>query len=78
MISCVTCAVFFGSIYLTGQLLYRMLGQKSEMERVQELSRQHMPAALASRGSLRRWAARNECLSWYGDPATGFCLPPDC
>ena len=43
MIGWLTCTVFFGSIYLTGQLLYRLLGQKSEMERVQELSRQHMP-----------------------------------
>jgi hypothetical protein len=43
MIGWFTCVAFFGSIYLTGQLLYRMLGQKAELERVQELSRQHMP-----------------------------------
>lgn len=43
MIGWFTCTIFFGSIYFTGQLLYRMLGQKSELEQVQELSRQHMP-----------------------------------
>ena len=38
-----TCAVFFETIYFTGQLLYRMLGAKAELERVREVRRQHMP-----------------------------------
>jgi hypothetical protein len=38
-----TLAVFFEAIYFTGQLLYRMLGAKAELERVREMRRQHMP-----------------------------------
>jgi hypothetical protein len=43
LIAGVACALFFGTIYFTGQFLYRRLGQKAELERVRELRKQHMP-----------------------------------
>jgi hypothetical protein len=38
-----TCLLFFGTVYLTGELLYRRLGEKSEQMRLRELRRQHLP-----------------------------------
>jgi hypothetical protein len=37
-----SCAIFFETIYFTGQLVYRMLGAKAELALVREVRRQHM------------------------------------
>jgi hypothetical protein len=42
-VTATTCLLFFGTVYLTGEILYRRLGEKSELIRVKELRRQHLP-----------------------------------